>query len=97
MRDIEKVINDILDIVPDSFRGKEELKTRLDYVIDDSKYRSPELMFICWQDAHIILNQILMPVSLKTRNWIWADDIFELFSDGKWGRSSLKIKNFVYV
>ena len=71
MRDIEKVINDILDIVPDSFKGKEELKTRLDYVIDDSKYRSPELMFICWQDAHIILNQILMSESLKTRNWIW--------------------------
>ena len=97
MRDIVKVINDILDIVPESFEDKTELKTRLYYVIDDSKYRSPELMFICWQDANIILNQILMPVTLKTRNWIWADDVFELFSEGKWGRSGLKIKNSVYV
>ena len=95
VRSIETVLNQILDIVPENFSKKPELRVRLNYVIDDSKYRSPELMCIAWQDATLVLRDILIPEALSSKTWCWADDVFELFSEGKWGSSVNKEKIIV--
>ena len=84
VRSIETVLNQILDIVPEKFSKKPELRVRLNYVIDDSKYRSPELMCIAWQDATLVLRDILIPEALASKSWCWADEVFEVLSDGKW-------------
>lgn len=94
VRDIEAVLNQILDMIPESYSKKPELRVRLNYVIDDSKYRSPELMCIAWQDATLVLRDILMPEALKSKSWGWADDIFELFSEGRWSQGTNKQKVF---
>jgi hypothetical protein len=93
VRSIETVLNQILDIVPENFSKKPELRVRLNYVIDDSKYRSPELMCIAWQDATLVLRDILIPEALASKTWNWADDVFELFSDGKWSKAVNKEKS----
>lgn len=96
MRDIKVVLNQILTMIPNDFEDAGELRIRLNFIIDDSKYRGPELDCLSWQDATLVLNQILMPEVKKSNVWNWADDIFELFSDGKWGKSVLKENNPLY-
>lgn len=95
MRNIETVLNHVLDMTPNDFEGKGELRVRLNYVIEDSKYRSPELSCIAWQDATLVLEQILMSEARKSKVWCWVDDIFEYFSDGKWSKSVKKEKVLV--
>ena len=96
VRDIETVLNQILDMIPNDFEDAGELRVRLNFIIDDSKFRSPELACLSWQDATLVLKQILMPEVKKSNVWNWADDVFELFSDGKWSKGVLKINKPLY-
>ncbi len=96
VRNIETVLNQILDIIPNDYSKKSELEMRLNYVIEDSKYRSPELMCIAWQDASTILKDYLLADASRNLVWGWEDDIFELFSNGKWGKSVNKIGSPLY-
>lgn len=89
MRDIEKVLNDIIGLIPEDFDNREKIVKQLVNIIDDSHYRAPELVSICWSDAHIVLVNALLSLAESLPTWSWVDDIFELFSDGKWSQSDI--------
>ena len=92
MRDVIVVINQILDLVPNDYSKIGELRTRLNYIIEDTKYRAPELMCISWKDASVVLNQIIVSEAKIMSEWTWRDDIMELFLDGLWSIQTGKCK-----
>lgn len=92
MRDLIVIINQILDMIPIDYEKVGELRVRLNYVIEDSKYRAPEIMCLSWKDASLVLNQIVVPEARSTVEWTWRDDIMELFLDGLWSVQTRKIK-----
>ena len=92
MRNVTNIINQILNIIPDNYSGIGELRKRLNYIIEDTKYRAPELICISWKDASIVLNQIIVPEAKSMAEWTWRDDIMELFLDGLWSVQTGKCK-----
>ena len=92
MRDVIVVINQILDIAPNEYDRIGELRVRLNYIIEDSKYRAPELICISWKDLSVVLNQIIVPEACVITEWTWRDDIMELFLEGLWSEQTGKSK-----
>lgn len=85
MRSLEEVISQIVEMTPDTFKNKEVLIKRLKNVVEDAQYRGNEFIAISWMDVRLILLNIFS-TELKDNEWTWVDDIFELFSEGKWGK-----------
>ena len=92
MRDIIVIINKILDMIPNDYDKVGDLRVHLNYVIEDTKYRAPELICISWKDASLILNRIIAPEAKRMVEWTWRDDIMELFLDGLWSIQTNKVK-----
>lgn len=92
MRDIIVIINQILDMIPADYENIAYMRVHLNYVIDDTKYRAPELMCISWKDASLILNRTIAREAKNIVEWTWRDDIMELFLDGLWSVQTNKVR-----
>lgn len=80
MRNIAKIIEQVLEIVP-AQAGQYKLRARLTKLLEDCLYTPPEMMWARWQDGSNILNDELPKVSeLVAGSWqakiacLWAND-----------------------
>lgn len=76
MRDITKVIQKIIDCIPDDFKDKEELIKELNNRKESAYYTAPEAMFLRWQEVSYILG-----THLKDIDTPWKQKIADIFGD----------------
>lgn len=86
MRDLKDVIYQIIDMIPENFEDRDNVITRLNCVIEDISCRDNSFMVISWVDTRIILLEVFSKYLKESEEWTWIDDIFELFSGGKWSK-----------
>lgn len=83
MRDFEKVITQIIDILGNNGLGECRLATELNRVRKSSRYTAPELMYIRWGEAHEMLCDAFLNRNGKIDNDTLAEmklDILSIFS-----------------
>lgn len=76
MRNIIKVIQRIIDYIPDDFKDKEELTKELNNRGESASYTAPEAMFLRWQEVSYILGTYLGEIDTP-----WKQKIADIFGD----------------
>ena len=76
-RSLPKVANKLIEIIKDNcnFENKQGIIEEINKVIYDSRYKAPELIYICWNDLADILNANFNP-----NNSDWEQKLCDIFS-----------------
>lgn len=79
-RNLAVVANKLLEIIKNNceFENKQEIIEEIKEVIYDSRYKAPELMYMCWYDLADILNANFNPNNSK-----WEQELCDIFSGKK--------------
>jgi hypothetical protein len=74
MRDIKKLIRDMLDMIPDC---ESFLRSQMVAALESAEFRAPECVFMDWENLSRILSSLGPPKSLKKK---WQQDLFTKYT-----------------
>jgi len=62
MKNLIDIINQIFDVIPDSYEDKEFLSLKLGSIKESSRLASPETQRLCWSRFFYVIDECISPI-----------------------------------